>query len=242
MQSANSPHSPSHYLLSSCDLPAANQLIRKWACNQVMTESELCPEKMCLKIFLVVIPKEGLAGSGPANPSLGMTTTIKFQEPENWLRSCRKMENTHLCSGKPGKDPLLPPLILRHVFPWRISLSVTASILINSRLALCYVTAHNQQDWLWKVTWFIMSERQRTKTDRMNRLIAWTSGSHCNMQLQTSFFKPKDSFIQLHMSYTCLVEFVHHKELPRSRGTYFPSFTQSVTVLAVHSYLAQHNE
>ncbi len=32
----------------------------------------------------------------------------------------------------------------------------------------------------------------------------------------------------LHMSYTCLIEFVHHKELPRSRGAYFPLFTQSV--------------
>ena len=37
---------------------------------------ELCHEKMCLsKIFAVVITKEGLTGS--ANPSLGMTPTIK---------------------------------------------------------------------------------------------------------------------------------------------------------------------
>ena len=28
-----------------------------------------------LKIFVVVIPKEGLAGSGPAKPSFGMTLT-----------------------------------------------------------------------------------------------------------------------------------------------------------------------
>ncbi len=42
---------------------------------------ELRHGKMCLKIFVVVIPKEGLAGiggQGPANPSLGMTPTIKF--------------------------------------------------------------------------------------------------------------------------------------------------------------------
>ena len=30
-------------------------------------------EKTDLKVFVVVIPKEGLAGLGPANPSLGMT-------------------------------------------------------------------------------------------------------------------------------------------------------------------------
>ena len=41
----------------------------------------------------------------------------------------------------------------------------------------------------------------------LHRLIAWTSGSCCNTQLQTSFFKPKDSFmcpILLHMSYTSI--------------------------------------
>ena len=35
-------------------------------------------EKTDLKVFVVVIPKEGLAGWGPANPSLGMTPTIKY--------------------------------------------------------------------------------------------------------------------------------------------------------------------
>ncbi len=34
--------------------------------------------------------------------------------------------------------------------------------------------------------------------------------------------------ILLHMSYTCLTDFVHRRELRRSGGTYFPSFTQSV--------------
>ncbi len=31
-----------------------------------------------LKVFVVVIPKEGLAGWGPASPSLGLTPTIKY--------------------------------------------------------------------------------------------------------------------------------------------------------------------
>ena len=35
-------------------------------------------EKTDFKVFLVVIPKEGLAGWVPANPSLGMTLTIKY--------------------------------------------------------------------------------------------------------------------------------------------------------------------
>ncbi len=38
-------------------------------------------EKTDLKVFVVVIPKEGLAGWGPANPSLGMTPTIKYYSP-----------------------------------------------------------------------------------------------------------------------------------------------------------------
>ncbi len=39
---------------------------------------EVCHEKTDLKVFVVVIPKEGLAGWGPANPSLGMKLTIKY--------------------------------------------------------------------------------------------------------------------------------------------------------------------
>ncbi len=35
-------------------------------------------EKMCLKVFVVVIRKEGLADLGPANPSLGMTLTTEY--------------------------------------------------------------------------------------------------------------------------------------------------------------------
>ncbi len=36
---------------------------------------KLCRGKFCLKVFVVVIPKEGL---GPTNPSLGMTPTIEL--------------------------------------------------------------------------------------------------------------------------------------------------------------------
>ena len=35
-------------------------------------------KKIDLKVFVDVIPKEGLAGWGPANPSLGMSPTIKY--------------------------------------------------------------------------------------------------------------------------------------------------------------------
>ncbi len=35
-------------------------------------------EKTDLKVFVVAIPKEGLAGWGPTNPSLGMTPAIIY--------------------------------------------------------------------------------------------------------------------------------------------------------------------
>ncbi len=35
-------------------------------------------EKTGLNVFVVVIPKEGLVGWGPANPSLGMTPTTEY--------------------------------------------------------------------------------------------------------------------------------------------------------------------
>ena len=35
-------------------------------------------EKPDRKVFVIVVPKEGLAGWGPANRSLGMTPTIKY--------------------------------------------------------------------------------------------------------------------------------------------------------------------
>ena len=35
-------------------------------------------EKTDLKVFVVVTPKEGLAGWGPAHPSLDMTRTMKY--------------------------------------------------------------------------------------------------------------------------------------------------------------------
>ena len=41
-------------------------------------EYELCYEKICLKIFVTVIPKEGLAAGAPTNPSLRMTPTTEY--------------------------------------------------------------------------------------------------------------------------------------------------------------------
>ena len=35
-------------------------------------------EKIDLKVFVVVTPKEGLVGWGPANSSLGMTPTTEY--------------------------------------------------------------------------------------------------------------------------------------------------------------------
>ncbi len=35
-------------------------------------------EKTDLKVFVIVIPKDGLAGWDPANPSLGMTPTAEY--------------------------------------------------------------------------------------------------------------------------------------------------------------------
>ena len=35
-------------------------------------------EKTDLKVFVIVIPKEGLAGWGPTNPFLGMTPTTEY--------------------------------------------------------------------------------------------------------------------------------------------------------------------
>ncbi len=43
-----------------------------------MPTSDARHEKTDLKVFVVVVPKEGLAGGGLANPSLGMTNTIKY--------------------------------------------------------------------------------------------------------------------------------------------------------------------
>ena len=39
---------------------------------------ELCHGQKSLKIFVVVIPKEGLAGWGAANHSLGVTPTTEY--------------------------------------------------------------------------------------------------------------------------------------------------------------------
>ena len=39
---------------------------------------KVCHEETDLKVFVVVMPEEGLAGWGPSNPSFGMTLTIKY--------------------------------------------------------------------------------------------------------------------------------------------------------------------
>ena len=44
-------------------------------CKDVYDERH---KKTDLKVFIVVIPKEGLAGWGPINPSLGMTPTTGY--------------------------------------------------------------------------------------------------------------------------------------------------------------------
>ena len=62
----------------SCYLPSINpDLEATW---QLTPLSKLCQGKTCLKIFVVVIPKEGYwrVGPRPANPSLGMTPTTKL--------------------------------------------------------------------------------------------------------------------------------------------------------------------
>ncbi len=38
----------------------------------------MCHAKTDLEIFVIVIPKEGLAGTSPANHSVGITLTVKF--------------------------------------------------------------------------------------------------------------------------------------------------------------------
>ena len=82
---------------------------------------EPCHEKKCLKIFVVVIPKEGLVGKGPANPPFGMTpTTDRICEGNNFIVGVMPIE------GLAGPQPANPPLgmtmtkILRHVFPWHV--------------------------------------------------------------------------------------------------------------------------
>ncbi len=43
----------------------------------------------------------------------------------------------------------------------------------------------------------------------------------------------------MHISYTCLVKFVHHKELQRSVGTYFSYMTRSVNLNRNYNYRPQ---
>ena len=55
-----------HLFLSICSL---NLIPDMWV---------ICRENASFKIFVVVIPKEGLAGRGPANPSFDMTPTMQY--------------------------------------------------------------------------------------------------------------------------------------------------------------------
>ncbi len=58
-------------------------------------------------------------------------------------------------------------------------------------------------------------------------LIAWTSGPHCNMQLQTSCFKPKDRFtypaLHLHMSYTFFGRIFASQRVTKIERNVFPA-------------------
>ncbi len=43
-----------------------------------LKKHDACHKKTDIKVFVVVIPKEELAGWCPANASLGLTSTIKY--------------------------------------------------------------------------------------------------------------------------------------------------------------------
>ena len=46
--------------------------------SRIARISDVRHKKTDFRVFVVVIPNEGLAGWGPVNPSLGMTPTIKY--------------------------------------------------------------------------------------------------------------------------------------------------------------------
>ncbi len=56
------------------------QLFQVWLRLPILNavHSDACHEKTDFKVFVIVMPKEGLAGWGPANPSLGMTPTTEY--------------------------------------------------------------------------------------------------------------------------------------------------------------------
>ncbi len=45
---------------------------------RTLSRFEPCHAKRALMIFVIVIPKEDLAGNNPAKPSFGMAATIKY--------------------------------------------------------------------------------------------------------------------------------------------------------------------
>ena len=47
-------------------------------CVYIMTVNDTGHKKTDVKVFVVVIPKERLVDWGHANPSLGMTPTVKY--------------------------------------------------------------------------------------------------------------------------------------------------------------------
>ncbi len=72
--------------------------------KHVIRQYELCHEKTDLKIFVIVIPKDGLAG----NPSFGMTTTkiIKINDKDlmqylqiEYLHSSVRARNADVLGG-----------------------------------------------------------------------------------------------------------------------------------------------
>ena len=56
-------------------IPRFPELTYKWAFKPFLSSYNARHEKTDLKVFVFVIPKEGL---GPVNPSLGMTPTTEY--------------------------------------------------------------------------------------------------------------------------------------------------------------------
>ncbi len=69
------------------------------------------------------------------------------------------------------------------------------------------------------------------RIDNQHRLTASSTGHSCNGYIFWSFMETMCvQWIKVHMSYTCLVNFVLHKKRQRSAGTYISYLPQSVTM------------
>ena len=99
-------------------------MIKRWV-NLNLTQ--ICQNYIpyiLLKVFVIVIPKEGLAGWGPASPSLGMTRTIKYY----CLFRLYSVVGVIPKEGLVGPQPANPSFgmtttkMLRSVFSWHVSL------------------------------------------------------------------------------------------------------------------------